>query len=113
MVCGIVHSGKLTKAIRKINPRRRNWPWAVLCDNEPFLQHDVCLKFYVARSIHLWKLPVQSPDLNPIEMFWARVRRQLCLKDLDVFDKEASPPREDCVYLARDKVVQLYLKLST
>ena len=28
-------------------------------------------------------MPAKSPDLNPIEMFWGWVRRQLRLKDLE------------------------------
>ena len=75
---GDVHTGKLTNAIRKVIPRRRNGPWTVLCDNESFLQHDVCLRVYVSKSIHLWQLPVKSLDFNSIETFWSRVQRWLC-----------------------------------
>lgn len=88
----IVRSGKLTDAIRKINPRRRNGPWTVLCDNESFLRHEACLKAYAARKVYLWKLPAKSPDLNPIEMFWGWVRRQLRLKDLEDLKKKRALP---------------------
>ena len=36
-------------------------------------------------------LPRKSPDLNPIEMFWGWVRRQLRLKDLDDMKKKRAP----------------------
>ena len=66
-----VRIGKLSAALRKLNPRRRRGPWHVLCDNEAFLRHRACLRAYASRNIHLWGVPPRSPDLNPIEMFWS------------------------------------------
>ena len=78
-----VRAGNLTNAIRKINPHRRCGPWTVLCDNESFLRHESSLRAYSPKSVLLWGVPAKSPDLNPIEMFWGWVRRQLRLKDLE------------------------------
>ena len=72
-------SEHLTDAIRKLNPHRRNAPWTVLCDNESFLRHPNSQKAYATRNMHPWDVPARSPDLNLIEMFWGRTRRQLRL----------------------------------
>ena len=38
----------------------------------------------------VWGVPPRSPDLNPIEMFWSWVRRELRLRDLaDMKNKRA------------------------
>jgi hypothetical protein len=79
----VVRSGGLSQALRKINPGRRVAPWSVLCDNESFLRHPSCRRAYAAKNIQLWGVPPKSPDLNPVEMFWGWVRRQLRLKDLE------------------------------
>ena len=78
-----VRDGRLTNAIRKINPKRRSGPWTVLCDNESFLRHKASMRAYAAKHVNLWAVPPRSPDLSPVEMFWAWVRRQLRLKDLN------------------------------
>ena len=38
----------------------------------------------------LWHIPPRSPDLNPVERFWAWVRRQL--RDMDLADLRAKRP---------------------
>ena len=86
-----VRAGKLTDAIRKLNPHRRSGPWTVLCDNESFLRHPNPMKAYATRNIHLWDVPPKSPDLNPIEMFWGWTRRLLRLKDLADVRSKRSP----------------------
>ena len=73
----------MTDALRKVNPQRRSGPWAVLCDNESFLRHRRSMAAYAAKNVRLWEVPPKSPDLNPIEMFWAWARRQLRLMDLE------------------------------
>ena len=60
----------------------------MLCDNETFLRHRSCARAYARKNIRLWELPPRSPDLNPIEMFWSWVRRQLRLKDLEDLEKK-------------------------
>jgi len=42
----------------------------------------------------LWHVPSKSPDLNPVEKFWAWVRKALHRKDLeDLMKKRAVPGR--------------------
>ena len=97
-----IRDGRLSSAIRRINPRRRCGPWSVLCDNEAFLRHSLCMRAYAVRNIRMWALPPRSPDLNPIEMFWSWVRRQLRLMDLaDLKRKRTSLGK--AAYVARVK----------
>ena len=35
-----------------------------------------------AAKIKLWKMPARSPDLNPVERYWAWLRRKLRAMDL-------------------------------
>ena len=86
-----VRQGRLTDAIRKINPHRRNGPWSVLCDNESFLRHASSMRAYALKNISLWGVPAKSPDCNPIEMFWGWLRRQMRLKDLEDLRKKRAP----------------------
>ena len=102
--CDAVHEGKLTQAIRSLNPHRRHGPWSVLCDNETFLRHHDCLRAYAARRVCLWDVPPRSPDLNPIEMFWAWVRRQLRVRDLDDVRHRRAPLSKPA-YIVRVKAL--------
>ena len=77
-----VQTGKLTDALRKLNPGRKNGPWTVLCDNESFLRASAARRACARRNIHLWDLPPKSPDLNPVENFWSWVRSRLREQDL-------------------------------
>ena len=95
-----VRDGKLSSAIRQLNPGRRRGPWTLLCDNESFLRHRKCMRAYAARNIDLWAVPARSPDLNPIEMYWAWVRRQLRVMDL-VDMKQKRPALAKPAYAAR------------
>ena len=56
-----VRAGKLSAALRALNPRRRRGPWTVLCDNETFLRHRSCARAYARKNIRLWELPAQVP----------------------------------------------------
>ena len=78
-----VREGKLSTALRKLNPRQKSGPRRILCDNESFLRHKSCMEAYAKKRILIWDVPPKSPDLSPIEMFWGWVRRQLRLRDLD------------------------------
>ena len=95
-----VRIGKLSAALRKLNPRRRRGPWHVLCDNEAFLRHRACLRAYASRNIHLWGVPPRSPDLNPIEMCWSWLRRQLNAMGLQDL-KHKRPVLGKAAYTAR------------
>ena len=78
-----VSKGKLTAAIRVLRPVRPRGPWHVLCDNEHFLTSTVSQNAHRRASIHLWKVPPHSPDLNPVERFWSWLRRKLRSMDLN------------------------------
>ena len=58
------------------------------------------MEAYAKKRILIWDVPPKSPDLNPIEMFWGWVRRQLRLKDLaDLRMKR--PPLGKTAYIQR------------
>ena len=99
-----VRDGRLTGALRHLNPRRRTGPWTILCDGETFLRAGDSMKAYRAKKISLWGVPPKSPDLNPVEMFWGWLRRKLRLMDLadlrakrDPLGKLAYTTRVKCV----------------
>ena len=77
-----VRAGKLTAALRSLNPQKKTGPWTILCDGETFLRAKVSMAAYGPRKIKLWDVPAKSPDLNPVEMFWSWLRRKLRLMDL-------------------------------
>ena len=77
-----VREGRVTGALRFLNPRNRSGPWTILCDGESFLRASVSMAAYRAKKITLWDVPAKSPDLNPVEMFWAWLRKKLRLMDL-------------------------------
>merc|ERR1711923_363015 len=77
-------------------------PWSVLCDNESFLRHEQCLRAYAAKGVRLWAVPPRSPDLSPIEMFWAWPRRQMRLRDLGDL-RHLRPTPTQAAYLLRVK----------
>ena len=41
-------------------------------------------------QVHLWHIPPRSPDLNPVEKFWAYLRRRL--QDIDLRDLASRRP---------------------
>ena len=46
------------------------------------------------RQVSLWQIPARSPDLNPIERYWAWLRRTLRKQDLkDMTRKRPVPGR--------------------
>jgi hypothetical protein len=66
----VVRKGKLTDAIRKLNPIKLDGPWSALCDNESFLKKAKATKEAVAKQgVSLWRIPPRSPDLNPVGKF--------------------------------------------
>ena len=77
-----VDAGKLTNALRQLNPRNQRGPWHVLCDNETFLRTKASLAAYRRGRVVLWDVPAKSPDLNPVERFWAWLRKKLRQMDL-------------------------------
>ena len=85
-----VRSGALTKAITELSPVRARGPWEVLCDNERFLTSAVCQREHARARVTLWSIPARSPDLNPVERFWAGLRRKL--RSMDLADAIAKRP---------------------
>ena len=76
-----VEKGKLAAVARQLNPSSSHGPWHMLCDGEKFLHTAQSRRAYRKWRIKVWKTPAKSPDLNPIEKFWAWLRRQLRAHD--------------------------------
>ena len=88
----VVRKGKLTDAIRKLNPIKPDGPWFALCDNESFLRKAKATKEAVAeQGVSLWHIPPRYPDLNPVGKFWAWLRRELRRLDLQDLSKKKRP----------------------
>ena len=69
-------------------PRNLKGTFRIWCDGETFLRAPASRKAYAkAKNIALWeKMPAKSPDLNPVEKYWAWLRRRLRKKDLEDLD---------------------------
>ena len=44
-----------------------------------------------AAGVRAWQVPVSSPDLNPVEKFWAWLRRRLRAKDCEDLRRRPRP----------------------
>ena len=64
-------------AIKALKLVSKKGPWWVLCDNKRFLRTALSRAAYREQKIKLWTIAAKSPDLNPVEKFWAWVRKQL------------------------------------
>ena len=92
----VLKAGKLVAACRAARPDRTNGPWHILCDNESFLDGRDSKREYAKTSVHLWHIPPRSPDLNPVERYWAYLRKRLRAMDLkDMADKRAPVGRSE------------------
>ena len=60
-----VQAGKLTGAIKTLNPAKRGGPYTVLCDGEGLLHAKMLQPLYRRKNIVLWQCPAKSPDLKP------------------------------------------------
>ena len=60
-------------------PERKTKRAKVWHDNEKFL---LCPKVYRANGLDLVRFPPNSGDLNPIETVWARLRRELAVREI-------------------------------
>lgn len=99
-----VQDGKLTEALKALNPKNKKGPWTVLCDGESFLRAKVCMPAYRSRQVRLWDVPSKSPDLNPVEMFWGWLRKKL--RQMDLADlRSKRRPLGKTAYVARIKGV--------
>ena len=98
--CCVVRSGKLTKAIKALDPTKADGPWKVLCDNEAFMHTAASKRAMAAEGISLWEVPAASPDLNPVEKFWAWLRKRI--RNLDREDlRKRRPPINPFAFKAR------------
>ena len=86
----LLRSGGLKKSIKSLRPAKATGPWHVLCDNESFLHEKQANKLYAKVGLKMWHCPPRSPDLNPVELFWAWLRRKL--RALDLKDAIADRP---------------------
>ena len=64
--CRVVRRGKLTAAIRALEPSKADGPWKVLAENESFLHTAASSRAMADEGITLWRTPPGSPDLSPI-----------------------------------------------
>ena len=99
-----VRDGKVTEALRFLNPTNKRGPWTILCDGESFLRAKISMAAYRSKRIELWDVPPKSPDLNPVEMFWGWLRKRLRTMDLADMRKKRRPLGK-AAYTARMKGV--------
>ena len=99
-----VKEGKLTEAIRSLDPVRPRGPWTVLADNESFLRAKDSRAAYRRLKVTLWDVPAKSPDLNPVEKFWSWLRRALRRMDLADLNRKRVPLGKTA-YVARVRAV--------
>ena len=85
-----MRSGDVKKAILSLKPKSKTGPWHILCDNEGFLREKEAKKLCDRLGFKMWHCPPRSPDLNPVELFWAWLRRKL--RALDLADAVANRP---------------------
>ena len=78
------------KAIRDLDPVEAAGPWHVLCDGEGFLRAADSKRAHEEVGVELWTVPPSSPDLNPVELMWAWLRKEL--RRMDKNDLAAKRP---------------------
>ena len=102
--CRVVASGMLTTAIKGLHPVKPRGPWKVLCDNEAFLHTVASKRTMAAAGITTWRVPASSPDLNPVEKFWAWLRKRI--HELDREDlRRRRPPIGALAFKARVRAI--------
>ena len=84
-----VREGKLLKALQATNKKKKG-PWSILCDNESFLRAPDSRSAYRSLKLKMWKLPPKSPDMNPVEKYWAWIRK--AMRGMDMADLLAKRP---------------------
>lgn len=87
-----VNAGNMERALRQVNPGKRGGPWKILTDNESFLRAGPAAAAHRRAKVRLWeRLPAKSPDLNPVEKFWAWLRKRLRAADLKDLNAKREP----------------------
>ena len=101
----VVGKGTVADAIRAMQPQTAEGPWPLLADNESFLRAEVSRDAYSEEGLCLVpNMPPRSPDLNPIERYWAWLRRKL--RKMDLHDLHHKRPRlGKTAYKARVRAV--------
>ena len=56
-------------------------------DNDPKHRSLNALEFYKENNIKIIDWPSNSPDLNPIENIWAKIKNKLCRQEFDNINK--------------------------
>jgi len=82
----------LTRALQALHPKHKRGSWLVLCDNESFLNAPESAAAHKKARVRLWNIPPKSPDLNPVEKFWAWLRKALARKDSEDLVKKRPVP---------------------
>ena len=72
----------------------------------------VCAPLRNFCGFHSWSIPARSPDLNPIEMFWAWLRKELRKRDLEDL-RLKRPVLSKCLYMRRVRAVLRTRKAQT
>ena len=85
-----VNRGRLIAACKAAQPDHGKGPWRIICDNESFLKAPQSRQAHRREHVSLCHIPPRSPDLNPVEKFWAHVRRWL--RAMDLADLRAGRP---------------------
>ena len=100
-----VQKGVVVDAIRRMAPAKAHGPWPMLADNERFIRAPASRAAYMAEGLTLVQdMPPRSPDLNPIERYWAWLRRKL--RAMDLQDLHQKRPRlGKMAYKARVRAV--------
>ena len=86
-------------------------PWKILCDGESFLRAKISKKAHKQHKVKLWRVPAKSPDLNPVERFWAGLRKRLRVADLKDL-QQGRPVLGKMAYQARVRNICNSFKLS-
>ena len=97
---GVLLTYQGVTGLRQLRPHKRTKPWLILCDGEHFLTSKEAKKAHAEKGIALWQIPPRSPDQNPIEKFWGRLRRELRRRDLQDWNAKR-PPLGRTAYRAR------------
>ena len=56
-------------------------------DNNPKYRSLKALEFYKENNIKIIDWPSNSPDLNPIENIWTKIKNKLCRQEFDNISK--------------------------
>ena len=56
-------------------------------DNDPKHKSLKALEFYKENNIKIIDLPSNTPDLNPIENIWMKIKNKLCRQEFDNINK--------------------------